>query len=417
MFERICRENGIVARNTKPRSPTTTGKVERFHQTLQQELLDHVDVWPDLATAQAAIDVFRHEYNTNRPHQSLHMAFPADRFTPRTTDQAPTPQLPATLPPAAARPHSVAAVTVPPRLSTNGAEPVDLAVEFTRVVPSSGNLAVCGQQFWLGPDRAGGTVTFWADTTVVHLLVNGVRLKTVPSRLTTTHLRWLLDDGGYPAGPPPIRTGTTPVTAIEVDRTVNTVGAVGLAGRQHPVGYHFAGRRVTVRLDHGLLQLIQDGVLLRSLPNPLTPADLARLRDARPAGPPPQPPADALRVQRRISSRGALAVAGQRIHVGMVHAGRTVTVETGDTTWRIYHRDELLTEVARTNTKPIARFKVRKPEPPRAPGSARTATAPAETPSCPAAADPVRPSRAATRLRSATGQQAGQTPVVSGPAR
>jgi transposase InsO family protein len=30
MFEGICRENGIVARNTKPRSPTTTGKVERF---------------------------------------------------------------------------------------------------------------------------------------------------------------------------------------------------------------------------------------------------------------------------------------------------------------------------------------------------------------------------------------------------
>jgi transposase InsO family protein len=30
MFERICRENGIVARHTKPRSPTTTGKVERF---------------------------------------------------------------------------------------------------------------------------------------------------------------------------------------------------------------------------------------------------------------------------------------------------------------------------------------------------------------------------------------------------
>jgi transposase InsO family protein len=30
LFERICRENGIVARNTKPRTPTTTGKVERF---------------------------------------------------------------------------------------------------------------------------------------------------------------------------------------------------------------------------------------------------------------------------------------------------------------------------------------------------------------------------------------------------
>src|SRR4051812_13985198 len=72
------------------------------------------------------------------------------------------------------------------------------------------------------------------------------------------------------------------------------------------------------------------GVLLRSLPNPLTPADLARIRDARPAGPPPQPPAQPLRVERRISSRGSLAIAGQRIQVGMVHAGRTVTVETSD---------------------------------------------------------------------------------------
>src|SRR5262245_47076634 len=38
------------------------------------------------------------------------------------------------------------------------------AVEFERVVPPSGNLQVCGKQFWLGPDRSGLTVTFWADT-------------------------------------------------------------------------------------------------------------------------------------------------------------------------------------------------------------------------------------------------------------
>ncbi|PRY30267.1 hypothetical protein [Pseudosporangium ferrugineum] len=67
-------------------------------------------------------------------------------------------------------------------------------------------------------------------------------------------------------------------------------------------------------------------------------------------------------MERRISARGSLAVAGQRIHVGMIHAGLTVTVETADTTWRIYHGDELLTEVARTTTKNVARFKVRKPE-------------------------------------------------------
>lgn len=35
LFDRICRENGITHRLTKPRSPTTTGKIERFHQTLR----------------------------------------------------------------------------------------------------------------------------------------------------------------------------------------------------------------------------------------------------------------------------------------------------------------------------------------------------------------------------------------------
>jgi hypothetical protein len=84
-------------------------------------------------------------------------------------------------------PSCARGLTVPSELGvvTNGVEPVDLAVEFTRVVPLSGNLCVCGQQFWLGPDRAGATVTFWADTTVVHLLTNDVRLKTVPSGIRT----------------------------------------------------------------------------------------------------------------------------------------------------------------------------------------------------------------------------------------
>jgi hypothetical protein len=179
-------------------------------------------------------------------------------------------------------------------------------------------------------------------------------------------LQRLLDDGGQPASPSPVPVGE-PGDAIEVDRTVNAAGSVGLAGRQRPVGYHFAGRRLTVRLDRGLLQLVDDGILLRSLPNPLTTAEMARIRDARPAGPPPRPAAEPVRVQRRISSRGSLSVAGQRIHVGMVHAGLTVTVEAADTTWRIYDDDGLVAEVARTATKNVARFKVRKPEPPRQP--------------------------------------------------
>ncbi|WP_203924317.1 hypothetical protein [Rugosimonospora africana] len=45
----------------------------------------------------------------------------------------------------------------------------------------------------------------------------------------------------------------------------------------------------------------------------------------------------------------------------MAHAGRTVTVETSGNTFRVYDGPELLTEVARTTTRPIARFKVRNP--------------------------------------------------------
>lgn len=387
MFDRICRENGVTHRLTKPRSPTTTGKVERFHQSLQRELLDDVEVWADLEEAQAAIDAFRQEYNTRRPHQSLGMTVPADRFTTRPTEALPL-RLPPALtttdpkqPPPTALPNpprsqsqQPAATTTPLVMDANGVDPVNLAVEITRTVPACGNLAVCGQQFWLGPVRAGATIRLWADTTVVHLLLNGVRLKTVPSRLTPTHLRQLLADGGHPAGPSPAATGQLkPGAPVEVDRLVNPIGLVSLAGRQCSIGYHLAGRRVTIRLDHGVLHLLDtDRTLLRSLPNPLTPHEQARIRDARPAGPPPTPAPELQRVERRVSSRGTLVIAGQNIRIGVSHAGRTLTIEDADTTFRVHDGNHLLTEVPRTTTKPITRFKARKPEPPRQPRIACT---------------------------------------------
>jgi transposase InsO family protein len=49
LFDRICRHNGVEHLLTKPRSPTTIGKVERWHQTIQREFLDeqpHSRRWP-----------------------------------------------------------------------------------------------------------------------------------------------------------------------------------------------------------------------------------------------------------------------------------------------------------------------------------------------------------------------------------
>jgi hypothetical protein len=109
----------------------------------------------------------------------------------------------------------------------------------------------------------------------------------------------------------------------------------------------------------------EDRIVLRSLPNPLTAAEVSGIRDARPGGPAPAPTDTLLQVQRRVSSRGSISVARQKIQVGIGHAGRTVTVEGADTTFRVFDGDQLLCEEIRTATRQIARFKARKPETPR----------------------------------------------------
>ena len=80
LFDRICRENGVQHLLTLPRSPTTTGKIERFHRTLRAEF-DTRRVFTSLQTAQGALDEWVGYYNTQRPHQALDDATPAERFT------------------------------------------------------------------------------------------------------------------------------------------------------------------------------------------------------------------------------------------------------------------------------------------------------------------------------------------------
>jgi transposase InsO family protein len=81
LFDAICRENGIEHLLTAPRSPTTTGKIERFHRSMRAEFLSNKPAFSSLRTAQQALDEWVEDYNTARPHQSLDMATPAQRFT------------------------------------------------------------------------------------------------------------------------------------------------------------------------------------------------------------------------------------------------------------------------------------------------------------------------------------------------
>ena len=125
-----------------------------------------------------------------------------------------------------------------------------------------------GQQVWLGPALAGRTITIWVDETSLHVLLDGTRLKTLPSRLGVTDLARLAADGARPAGPSPLPAGTG--MAIEVDRMVNAAGLAGLAGAQFNVGFELSGQRVTLRMEGTQMAAVShDGTLLRTaLPGP-----------------------------------------------------------------------------------------------------------------------------------------------------
>jgi transposase InsO family protein len=87
LFDRILRENGVKHRLTQPRSPTTTGKVERFHRALRTEF-DTARVFKSLRAAQAELDEWVAHYNTQRPHQGIGMVVPAERFAQQARQDA-----------------------------------------------------------------------------------------------------------------------------------------------------------------------------------------------------------------------------------------------------------------------------------------------------------------------------------------
>lgn len=121
------------------------------------------------------------------------------------------------------------------------------------------------------------------------MLIGGARHKTLPSKLSGRDLRALLASGqarsaaGWEPDPSPAVDGS----AVEVDRTVNPVGYVGLGGDRCNIGWAFVGRRVTLRLDGTVMQVLDEQlVLLAALSCPLLATACGRLCGARPAGPP-----------------------------------------------------------------------------------------------------------------------------------
>ncbi|WP_318021556.1 IS481 family transposase, partial [Streptomyces sp. N50] len=297
LFERICRENGITARLTKPRSPTTTGKIERFHKSLRRELLDDAGPFADQATAQAALDAWVHAYNHDRPHQALDMAAPATAFRPGPPGSHI--ELPA--PPPSTEPPLAELGLVPLRLPAELPSPrTPVADEEIRAVEWETTISPIGRVFLVNNQQVkftealgGKRVTVWADCKSVHVLLNGELIRTRSSRLTPDDLRKLLFRGARIAGPEPGQPSAEsarPEQVIEVDRIVNRDGDIQLSGQRLLLAAHLVGQQVTLRFEGRVMHVIAGGYLVKTLPAPVDRAKRAQIVGARIATTPLPPP-------------------------------------------------------------------------------------------------------------------------------
>ncbi len=79
LFSRYLDDMKIEHIVADPHNPQTLGKVERFHQTIQRELLDKSH-FLSYEEARQRIQDYMHQYNYDRPHQGIDGKCPASRF-------------------------------------------------------------------------------------------------------------------------------------------------------------------------------------------------------------------------------------------------------------------------------------------------------------------------------------------------
>jgi transposase InsO family protein len=236
LFDRICANNGIRHLLTAPYSPTTTGKVERFHKTMRSEfLVDHDRVHATVEELQAALDEWVAEYNTKRPHQSLGDRPPAERFALAGTHRPPDLEMPEVIDelPLAQRPPGV-----------------------NRWVDQRGSITLGRFRYRVGATFAGESVEVVVRAGLVEILHAGV--------LVATHAeRQRADKGSAPQRAPRSGRSRPPTSGMTVTRRVDQGGSISFAGAGYRVGRSWARQVVEVAIVAGSVQISSKGRVIR----------------------------------------------------------------------------------------------------------------------------------------------------------
>jgi transposase InsO family protein len=233
-FDRICRNQGIGHLLTAPRSPTTTGKIERWHKTLRREFLTG-RVFASLEDAQAQLDRWVGHYNHERPHQSIGRVPPIERFGLAA---------PAPAPVEATEPDIV-----------EPAGPVT-----TRRVSATGTISFAAATYKAGRWLAGQSVEVVCDGGLVQLQHRGVLVATHARRHTVDKQAAGMERGRT------LRPSRPAATAASVTRKVDSSGNVCFAGANYRVGNPYRRRPVQVAVVGDTVEISIGNELIRSHP-------------------------------------------------------------------------------------------------------------------------------------------------------
>jgi transposase InsO family protein len=240
LFDRICAENGVRHLLTAPYSPTTTGKVERFHKTLRAG-------WgranerrhATLPEAQESLDAWVGEYNTARPHQSIGNRPPVERF-------------------ALAAVQAVEVTDDKPAAKVIGGRPAGVS----RWVDQSGIISLAGFSYRAGPSFAGEHVEVVVVDGVVEIWHRGVLVASHAQRLRADQI----DRLQRPQRAPVARRARDATAGLTVTRIADGDGVVSFAATPYRAGRAWARQNIDVTIVAGSVQLSVDDRVIRVHP-------------------------------------------------------------------------------------------------------------------------------------------------------